>query len=249
MVRQAFLLTGASGVIGSALAKKLVADPDWKERLFVLTGRDGDRLNSLAKEFSDHPGGIETLRVDHLSIPEVEALNIRVRSRADWCGAALVAGASHDSALGGLSGIDFDRLWSVNVGAHAAMIESLASGGLLPGASILLVGSVVGLWGNAGQSLYAATKGALVDLNRLWARRLGPGGTRVNLLLPPLVESPLLRGLSDRARKKLFDQRFLQDPDPAASAAAQAAFLLSPRASYVHGQVWHGDSRISRLPW
>ena len=78
---------------------------------------------------------------------------------------------------------------------------------------------------------------------------MAPKGLRLNVLLPPLVDSPLLANLSDEARIKLFKNRLLEDLKPAQSCAEAGGFLLGDGASYIHGQAFHADSRVTALGW
>jgi 3-oxoacyl-[acyl-carrier protein] reductase len=139
----------------------------------------------------------------------------------------------------------WDHAWDVNTGFHAQLLQALsAPGRLTPGAVGLLVGSIVGSRGNHGQTAYAAAKGALLDL-----LPLAPPTLRLNVLLPPLVPSPLLANLSPEAHARLFASRSMHDPDPAVSCAEAGAFLLGPGASYIQHQAIHADSRVTALGW
>jgi 3-oxoacyl-[acyl-carrier protein] reductase len=160
-------------------------------------------------------------------------------------GLLFAAGETRDQALA-LSGPEaFERSWSVNVGGHARLLKALqVPGRLAEGARGLLIGSLSGLRGRRGQAAYAAAKGSLVDL-----LPLAPRGLRLNVLLPPLLPSPFLDSLSPQARAELFGERLMDDPDPAASCADAAQFLLSDAASYVHRQVMNADSRVTALGW
>ena len=164
---------------------------------------------------------------------------------APFLGLALLAGINHDDPIARLSEGAWDAVWQVNVGWHAKLLRRLSAEGLLaPGARGFLTGSQVGLRGAPGQAAYGAAKGALLDL-----MDSGPPGLRLNVLLPPLVPSPLLDNLTEEGRAALFAARLLQDPDPALSCAEAGAFLLSERSRYVHRQAWHADSRVSVLGW
>ncbi|HTB33825.1 MAG TPA: SDR family oxidoreductase, partial [bacterium] len=151
----------------------------------------------------------------------------------------------HDTGLGKLDESAWDRVWDANVGFHAEFLQSLARpGALAPRARGILVGSIVGSRGNHGQTAYAASKGALLEL-----LPQAPQGLRLNVLLPPLVDSPLLANLSDEARARLFKSRLMDDADPAQSCAEAGAFLLGDGSSYVHRQAFHADSRVTALGW
>ncbi len=160
-------------------------------------------------------------------------------------GLLCAAGATADAPLARLSPADWERAQKVNLRGHARLLGALGRPGLLaPGARGLLVGSLAGLRGRAGQAAYAAAKGGLLDL-----LPLAPPGLRLNVLLPPLLPSPLLEALTPAERGRLFSERLLEDPDPAESCARAAAFLLSDAASYVHRQALNPDSRVTALGW
>lgn len=239
------MATGAAGTIGRALLRRLWAEPAWAGVRFVVTGREAGTLQALARERPAGQAGVDWVVADLGRGDDVRALAAHLAGLGPLRGLALVAGANHDDPLPHLSEEAWDRVWTVNVGAHAGLLAGLfRPGSLEPGARGILVGSLVGLRGNAGQAAYAAAKGALLDL-----LPRAPQGLRLNLLLPPLVESPLLAGLSPEARARLFQSRLLQDPDPADSCARAGAFLLSDASAYIHRQVLHADSRVTVLGW
>lgn len=238
-------MTGASGIIGGALARRLWAQGAWAGVRFLLQGRDEGRLQALAREAREQGMRAEVLVLD-LAQPEAgRVLAEAAVGLGPLAGLALVAGINHDLSLSKLEEADWDKVWKANVRAHAALIRALhRPGTLAPGARGILTGSIVGLRGNHGQAAYAAAKGALVDL-----LPFAPAALRLNVLLPPLVESPLLQGLSPEARVRLYSTRLFDDPDPALSCALAGEFLLSDDSSYVHRQVIHADSRVSELGW
>lgn len=239
------MITGAAGTIGSALLRRLWADPAWAGVRFYLLGRDAESLQALAAEGRSVNVDCEALGLDMLDEAACTALIQRLGSLLPLGGLALVAGACRDRSVGKLDEEDWDQVWQVNTGFHARLLAALAKPGhLTAGARGILVGSIVGSRGNHGQSAYAASKGALIDL-----LPFAPAGLRLNILLPPLVPSPMLAGLSPEAHQRLFKSRLLDDPDPAQSCAEAGAFLLSNRSSYMHRQLLHADSRVGALGW
>ncbi len=245
------LVTGATGAIGSAFLSALARDGEWKGARLVLAGRRPDRALALALE-----RGLDRERVEALPLDLSDAAGVEdfrrgpLRRLAPWKGALFLAGTGLDAPLARHSGDSWDGVWRVNAAGPAALLAGLdREGALEAGASVVLVSSISACWGNAGQAAYAASKGALLDLVQARRASMGARGARLNALLPPLVESPLLSGLSPGARAGLFSRRLLPDPDAASSCAAQALFLLSRRSSFVHAQIWHADSRVSSLPW
>lgn len=240
-----FFATGATGVIGAALMRRLWADPAWAGVRFLLAGRDAASLADLVAEAGALGILAEAMVLDLAEPGAWSGALGRIAQDGPVKGFALVAGANHDCGLGKLDEAAWDRVWTVNTAFHAKFLQGLARpGALAPGARGILVGSVVGSRGNHGQTAYAAAKGALSDL-----LPCAPRGLRLNVLLPPLVDSPLLANLSDGARIRLFGNRLMDDPYPAGSCAEAGAFLLGDSAGYIHRQAFHADSRITALGW
>jgi 3-oxoacyl-[acyl-carrier protein] reductase len=208
-----------------------------------LSGRHPETLQTLVAEAG--AAGIQASfqLCDLEDHAQVQALAQAALAQAPFIGFAFVAGLNHDDALPRVSEAAWDKIRAINVGAHAQLLGALdRAKAFAPEARGLLIGSQVGHRGNAGQVAYAAAKGDVVNL-----LQNGPAGLRLNLLLPPLVDSPLLANLTPEARASLYKARLLADPDPAATCAAAAAFLLSDDSAYVHRAIWHADSRVSVL--
>jgi 3-oxoacyl-[acyl-carrier protein] reductase len=238
-----FFATGAPGVVGAALMRRLWAEPAWAGVRFLMAGRNAAALDTLVAEAAALGIRAEALALDLADAGAWPAVLEKIAQAGPVLGFALVAGANHDTSIGKLEEADWDRVWAVNTGFHARFLQSLARpGALAPKARGILVGSIVGSRGNHGQTAYAAAKGALLDL-----LPLAPKGLRLNALLPPLVDSPLLANLSEEARTRLFKNRLLEDPAPAQSCAEAGAFLLGDGSGYVHRQAFHADSRVTTL--
>jgi len=244
------LLTGASGVLGKALAQGLAADPEFAGERYCLPCRHGSRAQGLRACLPERLD-LQTPLLDLEDPFQVQAFCEQTLPSLGLLRAVvLAAGISADASVARMEERDWDRVVQVNALSAAALLEALLkNSSWAEGASVLLVGSVVGLRGNHGQSAYSASKGLLMGLLGQHQRAFARQGARINLILPPLADSPLLAGLKPEARERLFSQRLLADPDPAASFASSARFLLSARSAYIHAAAWHADSRISGLPW
>ncbi len=234
----ALLITGAGSSLGRPLVASLLLDPEFSNTQLLLTSRDIKKLDPL-KALS--PERVFLFELDLLG--DLNSLVAQL-GRHDIQAVALLAGDNHDQTLLESGEEDFEMLWKVNTGSHVRLLGLLfPAGPPRLAAPLVFCGSQVGLRGNAGQALYAMAKGHLLDL----AKKFTVQGWRANLLLPPLMLSPMLMQLSLETREKLLATRLMADPEPELSAAEQALFLLSRRSSYVAGQAWHGDTRVSVL--
>jgi 3-oxoacyl-[acyl-carrier protein] reductase len=100
---------------------------------------------------------------------------------------------------------------------------------------IVIMSSAVAIHGNAGQTVYAATKAGLLGLTRSLAREVGGKGITVNALCPGLLETEMTSHLTDEARAFYVDQTPPRRPATLPEVAAVVRFLMSDEASYVNG--------------
>ena len=107
--------------------------------------------------------------------------------------------------------------------------------------------SAVALHGNAGQTVYAATKSGLLGLTTSLAREVGGKGITVNALCPGLLETEMTSHLDDEARAYYLDQTPARRPATLEEVAAVVRFLMSEEASYVNGAAIPVDGGTHRL--
>ena len=105
--------------------------------------------------------------------------------------------------------------------------------------SIINITSVVGHTGNIGQSLYAATKGALAAFSRSVAIELAPFQIRVNCVAPGFISTEMTDKIGDAHRSKLLERIPLGRLGSPDEIAGVVAFLASPEASYITGSTIH----------
>ena len=101
---------------------------------------------------------------------------------------------------------------------------------------IVFVSSVVGEMGNAGQSLYAASKAALLGLMKSLSKELGSRSITVNAVAPGFVETEMTSRIGDDARRKIIERIPLGRFGQAEEVASAVLFLCSDEAAYVSGQ-------------
>jgi 3-oxoacyl-[acyl-carrier protein] reductase len=106
---------------------------------------------------------------------------------------------------------------------------------------IINISSVVGAMGNPGQANYVAAKAGLEGLTRAVARELASRNITVNAVAPGFIETDMTADLGDKARTAMVDQIPLKRAGTPGDVAGVVAFLASPAADYLTGQVVHVD--------
>jgi 3-oxoacyl-[acyl-carrier protein] reductase len=109
---------------------------------------------------------------------------------------------------------------------------------------ILNASSVVGLYGNFGQSNYVATKAGVIGLTKVWARELGPKGITVNAVAPGFIATEMVRQMPEQILKSMVERtpvRRLGEPRDVANAYL---FLASEEASFINGAVLSVDGGV-----
>jgi NAD(P)-dependent dehydrogenase (short-subunit alcohol dehydrogenase family) len=148
------------------------------------------------------------------------------------------AGITHDGLLLRMSEASFTSVVDTNLTAAYRVTKRAAQGMLRARAGrIILMSSVVGLLGSAGQANYAASKAGLVGLARSVARELGSRGITVNVVAPGPVQTDMTAALSDKRLAELTAAVPLGRMATADEIAGVVAFLASSDAAYITGAV------------
>ena len=148
------------------------------------------------------------------------------------------AGITKDARLAKMSSAQFDAVIAVNLKGVFECTQAVAQTMTAQGSgSIVNASSVVGLYGNFGQTNYAATKAGVIGLTKTWARELGPKGVRVNAVCPGFVMTPILDTVPDAVKQKMIEKVPLGRLGRPEEIAAVYAFLASDDSSYMNGAV------------
>ena len=226
------LVTGGSGVIGSAIVEALSSDG------FAVYS---SWLNNEKRAYSlGERTGCETVRCDIACESEVDKM---FRDVPNLWAVVHAAGISRDTLLLRQSA----EMWkeTVAVNATGAFLVTRAALNALPsGGRLILLASRAGVNGAVGQGAYAASKAATIALAKVAAREGSDRRIAVNALCPGVVESSLTAPLGPKAMSSLrmrsvFDELGLTD-----HVVGAVRWLLSEAAAGVSGQVIHCDSRI-----
>jgi len=230
------LVTGASRGIGRAIALRFAA-----EGAFVVVNDAGNEAaagETLAAITS--AGGSAVLsRFDVGNASEVDAAVkaiVAERGRID----ILVnnAGITRDNLLMRLTEDDFDAVVRTNL-KGTFLVTKVVSRQMIRqrGGRIVNMSSVVGEMGNAGQSVYAATKAGILGFTKAMARELASREITVNAIAPGFITTDMTEKLPEAARKEFAERIPLGRFGSPEEVAALALFLASDAAAYVTGQV------------
>jgi 3-oxoacyl-[acyl-carrier protein] reductase len=219
------IVTGAAQGIGAATVAKFAAEG----AIVIGCDRRADAV----------PGADQMHAVDVTRRDEVDALVAAVLER--WGRIDVLvnnAGITKDARLVKMTIEQFDAVIDVNLRGVFHCAQAVAPAMTVQGAGVILnASSVVGLYGNFGQTNYAASKFGVIGFTKTWSRELGPKGIRVNTVAPGFVETPILASVPDKVLQHMREQvplHRLGRPDEIANVYA---FLASDEASYINGAV------------
>lgn len=218
------LITGGNRGIGRAIAERFV--------------REGYRVAVTARS-GDGPAGTLTVRADVTDTAAVDAAFTAVEAELGPVEVVVAnAGITKDTLLMRMSDEDFDSVVDTNLGGTFRVVKR-ASKGMLRArfGRIILISSVVGLYGSAGQANYAASKSALVGFARSITRELGGRGITANVVAPGFIETDMTADLPADTQadyeRAIPAGRFAT----ADEVAGVVTWLASDDAAYISGAV------------
>lgn len=219
------LVTGGNRGIGLAIAQRLTAEGHH----VVVTSRSGEA-----------PAGLTAVACD---VTEPESVKAAFAAAVEQLGGPIEvlvanAGITKDGLIMRMTEEDFAEVIGTNLTGVFRCVKA-ASTGMIRGrfGRIILVSSVVGLYGSPGQTNYASAKAGLVGMARSLTRELGARGITSNVIAPGFIDTDMTAALPDAQRQAYLGAipagRF---GDPADVAGA-VAFLASDDAAYISGAV------------
>ncbi len=218
------LVTGGSRGIGLACARRFAAL--------------GDHV-AVTYNSSPPPDGLFGVKCDVTSTEEVDAAFKAVEEKFGPVEILVSnAGITKDTLLLRMSEADFSAVVDANLTASFRVVKRATQGMLRARKGrIILMSSVVGLLGSAGQANYAASKAGLVGFARSLARELGSRSITVNVVAPGPVETDMTAALGEERLQELTAQVPLSRMATADEIAGVVEFLAGPDSGYITGAV------------
>jgi 3-oxoacyl-[acyl-carrier protein] reductase len=236
------LVTGASGGIGSAIAKGLAA----QGARLAVSGSNEEKLEA----FRGGLGG------DHVAL----ACNLADGAAVDGLVPRAVEALGQLDILVNNAGVTRDNLamrmkdeeWSDVIRVNLEAAFRLARAALKPMmrarfGRIISVTSVVGVTGNPGQANYAASKAGLIGMSKALAQEVASRGITVNCIAPGFIRSAMTDALPDAQKEALLGRIPIGDLGTGEDIAAAAIYLASREAGYVTGQTLHVNGGMAML--
>ena len=237
------LVTGASGGIGSEIAKALAA----QGARLAVSGSNAEKLEAFRA----------TLNGDHVALPcnlsDAAAVDALVPQAVEALGGKLDilvnnAGVTRDNLAMRMKDDEWDSVIRVNLEAAFRLMRAAAKPMMKARfGRMISVTSIVGVTGNPGQANYAASKAGLIGMSKSMAQELASRGITVNCVAPGFITSPMTDALPEAQKTALTTKIPAGRLGEGADIGAAIVYLASREAGYVTGQTVHVNGGMAMI--
>lgn len=227
------LITGASGGIGSAMAEEF--DREGYE-LVLHCHKNIEKLNDLKERLLNEPvlvsGDLSTEEGVNSVIEQVGDIDVLINN----------AGITRDGLLLTMKPESFDAVIAANLRSVYLMSRAVLRGMTKRRwGRIINLSSVSGIYGNAGQTNYAASKAGIIGFSKSLAKEVASRNVTVNCIAPGMIETEMTAAIPEKAKGALLSEIPMKRMGRPEEIAYIASFLASEKASYITGSVIEAD--------
>jgi 3-oxoacyl-[acyl-carrier protein] reductase len=234
------LITGGARGIGKETARKFIQEG----ARVVICDHDQSAGQATIKEFEkDELSFFKVDVTDTAQIEEMVKSTINTYGRID----ILInnAGITSDGFLTKMDEETWEKVIAVNLTGVFKCTKAVAPVMLEQKSGVILnAASVVGLYGNIGQTNYVATKAGVIGLTKSWAKEFGPKGIRVNAVAPGFVETDMVNDVPKKILDIMKEKTPLRKLGKPEDIAAAYLFLASDDANYINGAILSVDGGL-----
>ncbi|MCL4408421.1 MAG: 3-oxoacyl-[acyl-carrier-protein] reductase [Thermotogae bacterium] len=234
------LITGAASGIGLETARifmkagSIIAGCDYNEESLKKAQAElGDNYKIYKMDVSKHDD--VKLVVDQI-VKELGRIDVLINN----------AGITKDNFLVRMSEADFDAVISINLKGAYNVTQAVVPHMMNQRNGVILnASSVVGIYGNIGQTNYSASKAGLIGMTKTWSKELARYNIRVNAVAPGYIRTPMTENLSEKVKDLVKEKTALGRMGEPSDVANAYLFLSSDEAGYITGQVLGIDGGLT----
>ncbi|MXP09728.1 3-oxoacyl-[acyl-carrier-protein] reductase [Pseudoblastomonas halimionae] len=240
------LVTGASGGIGSEIARALAL----QGARLALSGSNGEKLRAFREQLNEEIGG------DHVEITcdlsNSESVEELIPATIDTLGKLDIlvnnAGITRDNLAMRMKDEEWDQVMKINLESTFRLIRAAARPMMKAKfGRIVTITSVVGTTGNPGQMNYAAAKAGITGMTKSFAQEVASRGITANCVAPGFIRTPMTDVLPDAQKEALNGRIPMGRMGEGGDIGAAVAYLSSKEAGYVTGQTLHVNGGMAML--
>lgn len=227
------IVTGGSRGIGASVVRSFVQQG---AQVFFTYNTSEDAARQLVEEL-----GSENVKAVRCDGKNPETVNTTITEAVAWLGGLDIlvnnAGITKDGLLLRMSVEDWDVVMETNLKSSFLFSKGVLKYMMRTGGSIIHIGSVIGIHGNAGQSNYAASKAGIIGLSKSIAHEMGGKQIRSNVIAPGFIATDMTTGISENVINQHLNNVPLKRVGRSEEVADLAVFLSSDMSTYISGQV------------
>ena len=236
------LITGATGGIGTQIAKKMYA----QGAILALTDMNMDKLKTLQSELGDR------VFVYSANLTDSDSLKELVKNVEKDCGKIDIlvnnAGITKDGLSMRMTDEQWQQVLDINLTAGFKLARAVIPGMMKRRSGrIISMASIVGVMGNAGQANYSASKAGLIAMSKCMAQELASRGITLNCVAPGFIKTPMTDALTDEVKAQLLKEVPMGRLGTAEDIANTVVFLASDEAAYITGQTIHVNGGMAMI--